>query len=74
MIMEHCASFLWGEWVSLYANARCEVEQANTRNREQDNGGVAGRQCSSLNSVNDEERKLNLVRAMGLLHSAGLED
>ena len=32
MILECCTSFLQGEWVSLYANARCEVEQANTRN------------------------------------------
>ena len=26
MILEHCACFLQGKWVSLYANARCEVE------------------------------------------------
>ena len=28
MILERCARFLRGEWVSLYANARCEVERA----------------------------------------------
>ena len=71
MILERCASFLWGEWASLYANARCEVELANTRNREQDDGGAAGRQRRLLDQVNDKDRKLNLARAMGLLRSAG---
>ena len=74
MILESCARFLRGEWVSLYANARCEVELANTRNREQDDGGVAGCQCCLLDRVNDKARKLNLAQAMGLLCSAGRED
>ena len=74
MILELCARFLLGEWVSLYANARCEVEQANTRNREQDDGGAAGRQRRLFDRVNDEARKLNLARAVGLLRSAGRED
>ena len=74
MILERCARFLRGEWASLYANASCEVERANTRNREQDDGGAAGRQRRLLDRVNDEARKLNLARAMGLLRSAGRED
>ena len=41
MVLERCARFLRGKWASLYANARCEVELANTRNREQDDGGAA---------------------------------
>ena len=53
MILEHCARFLRGEWVSLYANARCEVEQTNMRNREQDDGGAAGCQRRLLDQVND---------------------
>ena len=48
MILEHCACFLLGEWASLYAIARCEVEWANSRNREQDEGGAALWQCSFL--------------------------
>ena len=44
------------------------------RNREQDDGGAAGSQHSLLDRVNDEERRLNLVWAMGLLCLVGSED
>ena len=67
MILERCTCFLQGEWVSLYANTRCEVERANTRNGEQDDGEAAGRQCHCLDHMHDKARKLNLALAMGLL-------
>ena len=61
MIMERCACFLRGEWLSLYVNAKSEVNRANMRlgNRERtgDLGG-AGRQHRLLERVHEEARKL----------------
>ena len=61
MIMQRSACFLRGVWLSVYVNAKSEVDRANLRlgNREQTGElGGAGRQRRLLERVHEEARKV----------------